>query len=142
MNTKKINGIIALLLASTTSVMATTNYQSLQNASSLMSQTQSTVSQAIGFLGFGFGWVLLLGFPIGAYYFAYKSFKEKDEQDRSGSGHAKMLHAKSAAVALVALVAGSLIFTFIFVNTLHAGNTFTEAVRTVLKIGNAFKSHP
>ena len=135
--TTKLLAITLLLTGAT--LFASTDYQALTDATTLMSDTQSTVSQAIGLAGFAFGWILLLGFPIGGYYFAYKHFKEKDEQDRSGNANTTMIHAKAGSIALIALIAGSLIFTFLFVNTLHVGNTFGDSVKKVLKIDQAFK---
>ncbi len=135
---KKTTKLLAIVLLLTGATLFASDYQSLKDATSLMTDTQSTVSQAIGLAGFAFGWILLLGFPIGGYYFAYKHFKEKDEQDRSGNANTTMIHAKAGSIALIALISGSLIFTFLFVNTLHVGNNFGDSVKKVLKIDKAF----
>ena len=136
----KIMKILALMLLLTgVASFGATKYQALSDATTLMTDTQTTVSQAIGLGGFAFGWILLLGFPLGGYYLAYKHFKEKDEQDRSGNANTAMVHAKAGSISLVALIAGSLVFTFLFVNTLNVGTNFKTAAVKVLKIKNAFK---
>jgi len=114
------------------------DYTGLSDANTLMATTQGTVSKAIGFAGFIFGWVLLLGFPIGAYYLGYKHFKEKDEQDRSGNANTAMIHVKAGVIAIVALIMGTMIFTFIFVKTLKVSNDTSTAIVNVLKINSAF----
>jgi len=115
------------------------DYQGLADANALMDTTQTTMSKAIGFAAFIFGWVLLLGFPIGAYYLGYKHFKEKDEQDRSGNPNTAMIHVKAGVISLVALIMGTMIFTFIFVKTLNVDNNVGTAITKVLKIQNAFR---
>jgi hypothetical protein len=115
------------------------DYQGLDDANELMDTTQSTVSKGIGLAGFAFGWILLLGFPFGGYYLGYKHFKEKDEQDRSGNTNNAMIHVKAGAIALVALIMGTMLFTFIFVKTLNVKSTTGDAIKTVLKIDKAFE---
>jgi len=118
------------------------DYSSLDDANKLIGETQGTMTAVIGFAGFIFGWILTVGFALGGYYFGYKHFKEKDEQDRSGSTNTAMIHAKSAGISLVALIAGTLVFTFLFVKTLHVGGKDADtatAIAKVLKVDKAFE---
>ena len=117
---------------------SSSGYQGLNEANTLMSNTEGTMSKAIAFASFIFGWILIIGFPIGGYYLGYKHFKEKDEQDRSGNPNTAMIHAKGAIIAIIAAIAGALLFEFVYVKTLNVDTSFGSALKKVLKIDQAF----
>ena len=130
-------GGLLLAIAFTNANAATSDFQSLEDATTLIADTESMVSKVIEFGSFIFGWIITLGFGVGGYYVGYQKFKEIDEQDRSGNTNTTMIHAKAAGVSLVALIVGSMIFTFIFVKILAVGSTTADAMKTVLKISTS-----
>ena len=136
MNNKLLK--ILLMLGIIAAVANAGDYTGLEDADELMATTENTVGKGISFLAFGFGWLLMLGAPIGAYYLGYKHFKEKDEQDRSGSTNTAMIHGKAMVISLVAIILATMLFTFIFVKQLHVGTTTADAIKKVLKIDKAF----
>jgi len=136
----KSNIVKILLMLGLVAVAANAgDYSGLDDASELMETSENTMGQAISFLAFIFGWLILLGAPIGAYYLGYKHFKEKDEQDRSGSTNTAMIHGKAMVLSLLAIIVATMLFTFLFVKQFHVANNAADAVKIVLKIDKAFK---
>lgn len=111
----------------------------LTDAGALVGNVENSVGVIISFGSFILGWALTLGVFIAAYYTSFKSFKEADDQDRSGGTSSKMTHAKAFAVGLIALVLGILVVQFIFHTQLDVGSNGSDALKKVLKIDNIFK---